>query len=338
MSTATQLDTFVDLYTDLQNRVRGETGVAARENQAKRYINIANHDINLAHGEKFWWAQREAVLITHPKYTTGTVSITKGNTNFSGVGGTAWNTANDIGQNNMRRYGKILVTGSNEVYEISGINADNAATLTAIFNNTTVTSVAYTYFEDEYALASDFLKPVDLQQFADGINLPIIGRTEMRARWPRSRTLGRPNVAAITARYNTGQEVEQRVLLHPAPDAAYRIPYRYVTRNLSLVVGSTQAEDLVNDADKPTMPKQYRHAIVLHALYHWYRDQKDDSRWEAAKMEFEQVLQRMLEDVPIGSDRPRISPRIGQYRRNAKRPWGGSGRRYDTDGRFDRFE
>ena len=47
MSATSQLTTFSDLYTDLQNRVRVTTGVTATENQAKRYINIALHDLHL---------------------------------------------------------------------------------------------------------------------------------------------------------------------------------------------------------------------------------------------------------------------------------------------------
>ena len=95
MSTATQLTDFSDLYTDLQNRVRIQTGVTANENQAKRYINIALHDMHLGNHEKFHWSERQAVLRTQTPYTTGTVTISQGSNTLTGSG-TAWNTNNNL--------------------------------------------------------------------------------------------------------------------------------------------------------------------------------------------------------------------------------------------------
>jgi len=54
--------TFTELYTALLNRVRADTSVTATANQAKRYINIALHDIHIGFGESFPWAERSAVL------------------------------------------------------------------------------------------------------------------------------------------------------------------------------------------------------------------------------------------------------------------------------------
>ena len=100
MSTTSQLQTFSDLYLDLQNRVRVTTGSTATENQAKRYINVALHDMHLGFGEKFWWAERTGVLRTKVAYTTGTITIAKGSTTVTGSG-TLWNTADDFSINNM---------------------------------------------------------------------------------------------------------------------------------------------------------------------------------------------------------------------------------------------
>ena len=90
MSATSQPTDFSDLFTDLQNRVHVITGVTATANQAKRYINIALHDMHLGFGEKFYWAEREAQLITHAEYTTGTVAVTIGSTTITGTS-TAWN-------------------------------------------------------------------------------------------------------------------------------------------------------------------------------------------------------------------------------------------------------
>jgi hypothetical protein len=79
--------------------------------------------------------------------------------------------------------------------------------------------------------------------------------------------------------------------------------------------------------------------IVLHALYNWYRDKKDDMRAETVKAEYTDFMLRLMSDTEVGSVRPQIRPRITSYVRRAKRPWSGSGaRRYDVNGRFDRME
>ena len=65
MSLTSQVTTFLDLYTDLQNRCRVTTGVSATETQAKRYINIALADFNLGFQHKLPWLERTAQLRTH---------------------------------------------------------------------------------------------------------------------------------------------------------------------------------------------------------------------------------------------------------------------------------
>lgn len=57
MSSTSQYTTFSDLYTGLQQRVRVTTGVAATENQAKNYINVALHDFNLGFQYKLPWLE-----------------------------------------------------------------------------------------------------------------------------------------------------------------------------------------------------------------------------------------------------------------------------------------
>src|SRR5262245_6320620 len=120
MSSTSQLTDFSDLYTDLQNRVRVQTSVTATATQAKRYINIALHDMHVGFAEKFPWCQREAVLITQPQYTTGTVTITQGSTTLTGAS-TLWTTTNAFGVANARTTGKIVIDGSVEPYGISTV-------------------------------------------------------------------------------------------------------------------------------------------------------------------------------------------------------------------------
>jgi hypothetical protein len=196
MSTTGQPTTFSELYTDLQNRAREQTGITATETQAKRYINVALHDMHVGQGEKFPWAERTAYLVTQAQYTTGTASALKGSTALVGIS-TAWDTANDFNINNMRAWGKITIDGNTEVYEIDSVTSDTAAVLKSDFIDTNVSSVDYVYFEDEYTLASDFLRPIDQQKFDAEASIDLIGRTEFRRRYPSNRIPNKPVVATL---------------------------------------------------------------------------------------------------------------------------------------------
>ena len=354
MSTTSQPTTFVDLYTDLQNRAREQTGITATENQAKRYINMALQDMHLGFGEKFIWAERRDIINTHPQYTTGLVTIAQGSTALTGVtdaagDATAWNTANAFGDNNTRAGGRITIAGATEVYEVSSVTNDTAIVLNSIFLQTTITGstqtdngVTYVYFEDEYALASDFLRPIDQQRFSDGpVPIDLVGRTEFRRRYPSNRIPGQPNIATMIDLAPSGSTApRRRIRFHRPPDKAYQIQYAYVTDQLVVLTGGTTATGFVNDTDEPIVPLRYRHAIVWNALYHWYRDKRDDQRSQEVRQEYVDIISRIAADQEIGQSRPQFRPRIQAYKSRARRPYGGAGagRRFDLHGHFDRFE
>lgn len=334
MSTTSAPETFVDLYTDLENRVRVETGVTATENQAKRYINIALLDMHIGFSEAVPWAERNAILITQPEYTTGTLTITQGATTITGSA-TLWNTANAFSVNNMRKGGKIQIDGGSETYEISSIASDTSATLTSNFTPSDVSAVSYVYFEDEYALVSDFLRPVDLYQFSSPLNIQLISRTEFRQRYERNNVRGKPFVATIIDRSPDGNVTPVRkVRFYKPSDVAYSVPYSYITSNLVVSSTGTGQASFSADADEPIVPKRYRQSIVLHALYHWYRDKKNDSRSQEVLTEYNNLLLRVVSDAEIGSKRPIIRPRVGHYVSHARKPYSRRGGRFDRGG-FD---
>lgn len=336
MATTTQPTTFVDLYTDLQNRVRVATGVSATENQAKRYINSALHDMHVGFGEKFPWCERHGVLTLRAPYTTGTVAVTQGSTTLTGTG-TAWATTDGWSVANVRAGGRVVVGGGDEVYEISSVTSDTVAVLATAWVAATSTSSTYVYFEDEYALASDFLRPIDFQSFDDAAEIKLIGRTEFRRLFPRSNVTGTPTVATITTRAPSGSAaVRKRVRLWKPPATAALIPYSYVTANVAVSSAGVEATALSSDTDEPAVPLPYRHAIVLRALIWWYRDKKDDSRLTAVNADWVDLMGRIAGDQEQGAPRPRIVPRLGGVKSRARRPWGGSrGSRFVTGTSFD---
>jgi hypothetical protein len=324
MSATTQVTTFSDIYTDIQNRVRVTTSVTATENQAKRYANIALHDIHLGTDYKFPWAERSGIIRTQAQYSTGTVSATKGSTTITG-GSTLWNTNNSFTVANMRVGGKIRIAGSLVPYTISAVTNDTSATLSTAFVESDVTAGTYVYYEDEYALATDFLRPVDMQRFSDEMSIDIISRTEFRRRYPTNATpQTRPAVAClIDAPFSGNTTPVRRVRFAPPPSVNVLIPYSYITGYLAVSSTGTAAANMSGDSDEPIVPLRYRHAIVFHALAGWYRDKKDDPRSESAMAQYTDIMLRVMGDVEVGGNRPQIRPRISEYRRAAARPWGG---------------
>lgn len=335
MAVDTQLTTFADLYTDLQNRVRVQTGVTATQNQAKRYINIALQDVHVGFGEKFTWAERSAILVTQPEYTTGTCTITQGSTSLAGTS-TAWNTNNSFSVTNMRTTGKIVINGGTEVYNISAVASDTAATLSSNFTQADVSAVNYVYFEDEYALDADFLRPFDFSFFDQNTDIKLIGRREFRLAYPRNKITGKPLIATLVDRaFISNTTPVRRVMFWKPPDVAYMIPYNFITNKLAVSSSGTALANLSSDTDEPIIPLQYRHILVFHALSHWYRDKKDDQRSQEAKAEYTDLLLRITGDHEIGQSRPQLQPRLGHYTRTAKRPFSGSRGRYTTGDSFD---
>jgi hypothetical protein len=340
MSTTSQLTTFSDLYTDLMNRVRVTTTVTATADQAKRYINIALHDMHLGFDYVFPWCERQGTLLVNAPYSTGTVSIAAGSTTLTGAS-TLWDTNNTYGVKNMRVGGKVLVAGTTDIYRVSSVASDTSATLsTRYVASSDASATTYTYFEDEYALASDFLRPVDFQLFSTAMNLPLISHTEWRRKFARPYTQGKPRVCCLFDEgFSASTTPVRKVALYPYPDQAYIIPYSYITNAVGVTSAGVNVTSLSSDTDEPIVPLRYRHAIIFHALQHWYRDKKDDVRSEQAKAEYADIMMRIVADHDRGTHAvANLQPQVGLYTRTSARPYRHRGGvRYDTQGEFDQM-
>lgn len=341
MSTTSQYTRFSDFVTGLLNAVRAQTGVTATENQAKRAINVALQDMHLGTDYKFPWAERHALLLVQPPYSTGTVTVAKGSRTFTGSG-TLWNTLTAFttesiynmmpntatDPNSFFGTGNIVVAGSRTPFPITTVNSDTVCTSSASFTGESVSAGSYYWYKDTYTLATDFLRPVDMQVFSQELSIDLISRTEFRRRFPLNTTPGIPSVACIVddARSRIDGTPMRRVQLSRPPNAFMQIPYSYITGYLAVDDSSNPTTTLVNDNDEPIVPLRYRHALFFHALYNYYRDKKDDSRSQEAKAEYTDVMTRMLMDNEAGDRRPQMAPRTSGYKRAAQSPYGGSTR------------
>lgn len=339
MSATTQPKTFSDLYTSLLNKVREQTSVAATSNQAKAYINTGLQDMHIGYGERFPWAERKGRITTQAPYSTGTVSISKGSSTLTGSG-TLWNTNNSFSVKNARKTGRIVFAGQNTVYDLSAVNSDTSITLDSPFVGDTQTAVTYLYFEDEYDVSADFLRPLDAQFFDLQQSIRIMDRTRFRREYPRNATTGKPKVACIVDRaFDASTVPVRRVQFWQPPDDEYSIPYSFVTNKLAVDATGAALESLSADTDEPIVPFMYRHAIVFWALYNWYRDKKDDNRSAEAKSEYVDLIVRITGDTEIGERRPVMQPAMGGYRRRANSPYReGRSSRWTTGSRFDQMD
>ena len=329
MSVSSQPTDFSDLFTDLQNRVQTATGVTATTNQSKRYINIGLFDMHIGTKEKFPWAERSATLRTQPRYETGTLAITKGASAVVGTG-TAFNTNNDFSVANVRVGGKMVIDGSVDVYEVSVVTDDNNLTLLQPFVSDTVTAATYIYFEDEYALDDDFLRPLNFRYFDQATQIKLIQRREFQERFVRNKIPGKIRHAALLDKAFSGSTAPVRkVIFHQPPDKAYLIPYAFVTNKLAVSSAGVALTQMVSDSDEPIVPLYARHIIVLHALWHWYRDKKNDSRATATGEEYKDALSRLTSDIEFAANRPQMRPRSYLPRRRR------GGGRHSLGARFD---
>ena len=196
------------------------------------------------------------------------------------------------------------------MYEVSSISSDTALVLVQNFVSDTVTTATYIYFEDEYALHDDFLRPLTFRYFDQNKQIDLLQRREFMERFVRNKTTGKIRHASILdLAFSGNTSPVRKVVFHPPPDEAQLIPYNYVTDKLAVSSAGVAQTNLSADSDEPIIPLYCRHALVFHGLMHWYRDKKNDTRAEAVKVEYESIMARLTEDIEHGANRAQMRPR-----------------------------
>lgn len=315
MSSTTQYTTFTDLYTGLLRSIRDSTSVTATVNEAKRAINTALHDMHMGEDRgAFYWTERRARIVTAAPYTTGTVTIAAAARTQVDGASTAWNTAvTGFGVANAIAGYKFRVSGQQEVYGITSVLTDTSLSLADTYTGDAVAATSYQILVDEYSLASDFGEPIDERNFSDEWEIPIIGSREFYRRFPRNIITGKPRCCTFITTGLSGTSVVRKILFYPVPDNEYSIPYRYVTTNLAVSSAGVAQTQLSADTDEPIVPLQFRHALLYHALSHWYRDRKDDQRSQEARNEYVDIIRRIRAKTAPYQDRPRIQISRAQW-------------------------
>src|SRR3990167_8109163 len=316
MSTAGQPTTFAELYGDLLSRMRADTTASgASEVVAKRYLNVALHDVHI---QQNWpWAERPATLITRPPYTTGTVSIASAARTTLEGNNTRWGMALSGFAVTVATTGGKVYLSNGETYLVSSVDSDTQITLSSRFaadydvaSTYALAHSGYTYYQDEYALASDFFRLIDARQFSDVMHIPVLGSADFYRRFPLNATRsGPPGHATLIELGASGStDWRPRVIFHPYPDQVYSIPYRYVTRNLAVSSAGVGQVEMSAGTDEPIIPVRSRHLLLTYASTLWYRDQKDDQRAGETYQEYVDGVKRIAGDSNPQRDKPRLVP------------------------------
>jgi hypothetical protein len=210
----------------------------------------------------------------------------------------------------MRANGKIRIAGGLTPYTIESVSVRYRGGSRTKFVETTV-SADLRLLRGRVRPRGDFLRPVDMQRFSDEVPIDLIGRTEFRRRYPANSS-DRNGLGRLDHRLRAERQHDARFAgcgSTPAVDGAadsVHLHHAYLAVSSAGVAQRT----FRRTTDEPIVPLRYRHAIVFHALYHWYRDKKDDVRSDAAKGEYTDIMLRIMSDVEVGANRRRSRSRL----------------------------
>lgn len=355
MSSTTQFTTFSDLYQGLLKATRTDGTNTATIEQAKRYINTAHSDMHVGFAENVPWAIRDytANSRTMPSTTEIITSASPAIIIPSPINGQV---AYDYGYANTSLDAqvipagtKVIVTNSadgttklveGEVVSQGDVGADDPLIVRVYHDNSELFAVGDTvrFYQDDITMPDDFMRLAGNQVKIGSRDVDLEGRIDFRHAYAGRMDLGRPYAVTIIDSFGAVGLDNRKMRLFPIPNTSERIYITYVTKNLVLTDAGLRQPTMVNDDDQSIMPLRYRHAIFFHALYHWYRDRKDDTRSQEAKAEYVEIMTRIINDTEAGQSKMSIRPNTGAYRRKSKRPYRSrGGRRFDHGG-FDRLE
>ena len=333
------------MRTDFIEKVKDITGNSAINTIVNRFLNQALHDMHL---ERWWWAERRSAIRTIAPYSTGTVdvAVTSLTTRRTVTGtSTVWTTTNSYDEANAVAGYKMLLGDSAQVHLVATVGGAGDITLdsTTPFTGTeALDDAGYTLYQDEYAPASDFSRPnpIDMKFLDEDRTITLVGAQEFERIYPRNERRGKPQLATIKELGPSGSvSLRPRLVLGPAPDAVYVIPYRYSTTLLAVSSAGAGAANLSADADQPIVPLKYRPAIVAKALELWFDSREKGSELAARwKGKYDEMMLRARSETGQAEDRPRIRLNVGHYWRHRTGAWSGpAARRHDGGTAWDQM-
>lgn len=199
--------------------------------------------------------RKEAILSTLAPYSTGTVSISVASSTVTGSGTTFPSTY-------TTGLAKFATGYAAPWYYVATRDSGTQLTLagTSIWADAALSGSTYALWQDTYNLESDVDTLIEVRLLSTGNDGPIAITSEARLdevayhpRWS-----GFPRACAMVPQSSAGLK---RIRIWPAPDATYRLSYRYLKAYT----------DMSADGDECVVPEEWRDIIVCGALRWAYR-------------------------------------------------------------------
>jgi hypothetical protein len=242
-------------------------------------MNIVYRDIM---GKYVWkWLEKRETFNTVAKYTSGTIDLTADST-FATL--SAPSSVSLVGR---KLTSPTSATDSNAVYRISTHAAGTSEIqFEGAYTGASQASVSFNIYKDEYPLATDSARVLFMSRFGWQTRFNIIRAEDMMIIKQSDVGEGQPMAAAIMDHVTTGDPTTQRtVMLHPYPDAAYRIETRYKQGGNAELSGSA----------RPLIPDEWINVLIYGTLSRGYSIFHNDAQNSATYTAlFNDVLNLMV--------------------------------------------
>lgn len=255
----------------------------------------------------WWWCVKRTVINTVDDVSAVAVSVTSGSTTVT------FSTA-PVGSRN----GTVMIVttdtqDSGAVYHVSThVAAALTLTLDAAYTGATSTSATANFYQDAYALPSDFGKGLlHPRRFGQLWPFQWTNIRELLDVKNFDRGVGKPQMAAVWDFTTTGVPTSVKMLLvHPYPDNTYRMEINYKQTLNTELSGSTE----------PLIPDDYRQILVYGTLARGYATFMNDTE---RALFFQNLFNDMLALMTaIQRERSGESPQLtvdDLYRRTTRR-------------------
>lgn len=275
------LEDFIDIYTDVMNRLKVPVADTTTLTRVKLWINERYRDIAI---QRQWrWLYKEDNLLIKAPETTGTATFTKGSATVTGSGTTFTNGTTSY---------VIKAAGSPEIYTISTVGSATSITLSDAFQDTTITAGSFTLYQDTYALPSDVEDLIQVWHEHYQAPMTAVGLDKMR-----KAQLKFPDAEGKAVAFTLAEDTTaglRRMQIYPRPDETYLMHIKYVRRITSLV----------ENTDEPLIPEVYRSVLVYGAcadLARYHNDQDVAAYYES---KYADTVVRMANDTEITDSYP----------------------------------
>lgn len=289
--------TFSDIQTRVANQLRIPTTNTSEVAKIAALINEVYRDVWAV--QDWWFLVKRGVINTVARYDTGTISVTNGST------AATLSSSPAVGLGSFT--GRVLLTigdvsDNNAVYRISSHTAGSTTiTLDAAYTGDDNTTATYKIYQDSYSAPVDLGKLLKPKRYGRSFPMEPIGMGDMADIKSSDQSEGKPAVFSLIDFATTGDPTTARQLVvHPYPDATYRIEFTYKQQLNTELSGTTQ----------PLIPDEYRHILVYGALARGYPVLlADTDRGTYFQNLFNDVLRLIAgANREYGQDAPQLTP------------------------------